>query len=136
MIKAKFSKDGKNPVLLVHRPPDKSFGFIEMRNPDEATLALRFDGIVLEGQELKARLLNTRFTLTFSDRFFEGAEAQGLRPDVRSRHPRAGAPGGAQPHRGASSVVSIPDSFRERIRLHPIVLGTLCSYARVYLFLR
>ncbi|GAA5958263.1 hypothetical protein JCM3765_004773 [Sporobolomyces pararoseus] len=46
---------GDTPVISVHVNYEKNYAFVEFRNPEEATNALGFDGIVFQNNALKIR---------------------------------------------------------------------------------
>ncbi|SGY85161.1 BQ5605_C009g05742 [Microbotryum silenes-dioicae] len=46
---------GDQPVISVHLNYEKNYAFVEMRNAEEATAALQFDGIIFQNCALKIR---------------------------------------------------------------------------------
>jgi splicing factor U2AF subunit len=55
MMTAKVSATAAPPVVAVQLNHEKGFAFLEFRASDEATAAMAFDGISLQGQALKVR---------------------------------------------------------------------------------
>lgn len=55
MVAAKAVQRAGNPVIAVQINAEKSYAFLEMRAPDEASAGMSFDGIMLHGHALKVR---------------------------------------------------------------------------------
>jgi splicing factor U2AF subunit len=55
MVAAKACARPGNPVMAVQINVEKSYAFLEMRAPDEASAGMSFDGIMLHGHALKVR---------------------------------------------------------------------------------
>jgi len=55
MIKANVVKTPGSPVVSVTIYREKAYAFIELRNSDEATIGMSFDGITLHGKSLRVR---------------------------------------------------------------------------------
>lgn len=55
MRESDIAKQPGNPVLACQINLEKNFAFLEFRSVDETTLAMAFDGIILQGQALKIR---------------------------------------------------------------------------------
>lgn len=55
MRESDIAKQPGNPVLACQINLEKNFAFLEFRSVEETTLAMAFDGIMLQGQALKIR---------------------------------------------------------------------------------
>jgi len=55
MRESDLSRQTGNPVLACQINLEKNFAFLEFRSVEETTLAMAFDGIILQGQALKIR---------------------------------------------------------------------------------
>jgi len=55
MRESNIAKQPGNPVLACQINLEKNFAFLEFRSVEETTLAMAFDGIMLQGQALKIR---------------------------------------------------------------------------------
>jgi len=55
MRESDIAKQSGNPVLACQINLEKNFAFLEFRSVEETTLAMAFDGIMLQGQALKIR---------------------------------------------------------------------------------
>jgi len=55
MRESDIAKQPGNPVLACQINLEKNFAFLEFRSVEETTLAMAFDGIILQGQALKIR---------------------------------------------------------------------------------
>jgi len=55
MLKANVVKTPGTPVVSVTIYREKAYAFIELRNADEATIGMSFDGITLHGKSLRVR---------------------------------------------------------------------------------
>ncbi|XP_066910518.1 splicing factor U2AF 65 kDa subunit-like [Clytia hemisphaerica] len=55
MRESDLARNSGNPVLACQINLEKNFAFLEFRSVEETTLAMAFDGIILQGQALKIR---------------------------------------------------------------------------------
>lgn len=55
MRESDLARQSGNPVLACQINLEKNFAFLEFRSVEETTLAMAFDGIILQGQALKIR---------------------------------------------------------------------------------
>ncbi|EPQ27165.1 uncharacterized protein PFL1_05446 [Pseudozyma flocculosa PF-1] len=55
MRELKLNTEEGDPCVAAQVNPEKGYAFLELRNPDEATNAMSFDGIVFQSQSLKIR---------------------------------------------------------------------------------
>jgi splicing factor U2AF subunit len=55
MRESELARQSGNPVLACQINLEKNFAFLEFRSVEETTLAMAFDGIILQGQALKIR---------------------------------------------------------------------------------
>jgi len=69
LVAAKAITRQGNPVIAVQINVEKSYAFLEMRSPDEASAGMAFDGIMLHGHALKVRRPKdyVPFTLPIAD---------------------------------------------------------------------